>query len=203
VSENLLDGVRRQGLSVSVYRLGEVMPHARTGVMSHSRSLTEILLEGCLALGVVIRSGAVSDFSPVDVIAEFIAADVLDAGVTRAPGSCYHAVGERGLPLDDLLLGLRSLNALEVVSYSGFRRLVASKIATGSAPESVQKLAMLLPSDVVPESRPLAGLFFDPTSTGFRQNFASRCLELDFGWPAVTPEVIQVWCDGASRRTPA
>ncbi len=203
VSESLLDGVRRQGLSVSVYRLGEVMPHASTGVMSHSRSLTEILLEGCLALGVVIRSGAVSDFSPVDVVAEFIAANVLDAGVTQAPGSCYHAVGARGLPLDDLLLRLRSLNGLDIVSYSGLRRLVASRIDAGGAPEAVQKLSMLLPSDDVPESRPLAGLFFDPTSAGFRQNFASRCLELDFRWPAVTPEVIRVWCDGASRRTPA
>ena len=201
VAESLLIQARRQGLAVNVYRLGEVMPHTGTGVPSHTRSLTEILLETCRSLGVVTNTGAVSDFSPVDAVATFLASAVADSTASRSAGDCYHVVGERDVFLDDLLSQLRSIDQLDLVGYEDFRTRIHSEASAIDAPDAVSKLAVILPTAPLDALAPLGDLFFTSTATTFRDRFASRCRELNVDWPAIDSATLRVWCGGTTAST--
>lgn len=202
-AEKLLSAARDQGLPVSVYRLGEVMPHSGTGIVSHTGSLTELLLETCRMVGAITSTGAVSDFDPVDAIADFVARAVADSPGAQPLGDCYHVVGRHNLALDEVLGRLRELEDLEVLDYRDFRARVQSASSAATAPSAVSKVAMVLPDEPVDPQAPLAPLFFSSTASTFGARFAARCVEVDFDWPPVAVEVLTGWCrSGRSYASP-
>jgi amino acid adenylation domain-containing protein/thioester reductase-like protein len=189
-AEQLLLAARRQGLAVSIYRLGEVMPHSSTGIASYTGSMTELLLDGCRQLGLVTRTGAVGDFTPVDAVADFIAGAVARASAREPRGNCYHVVAPEHLALDELLDQLR----LEQVPYPEFRHRVQTEAQAADAPTALRKLALVLPDQPVDEQSPLAELFFTSTAGTYRDRFAARCAELGFEWPAIDTSLLAKWC---------
>lgn len=197
-AERLLTAAREQGLAVSVYRLGEVMPHTSTGVTSYTGSLTEMLLEGCRQLGMVTRTGAASDFSPVDSVAAFIARAVAEVSPSSPLGNCYHVVGPRDLRLDDVLDQLRVTAGLKEVSYDEFWQRIQEASRAEDAPGALRKLGLILPEQPEDEFAPLSDQFFTSTSPTFRRNFAARCAELDVDWPDIDTAVLETWCRGAT-----
>jgi amino acid adenylation domain-containing protein/thioester reductase-like protein len=200
-AERLLTAAREQGLPVDIYRLGEVMPHTRTGIVSHTGSLTEMLLESCGRLGVGVHTGAVSDFSPVEAVADFIARAVAEPSPANPSGSCYHVAGMRDLPLDEVLDQLSTTAGLTEVKYPEFWQLLQEEASNEAAPEAVRKLALVLPEQPEDEFAPLADQFFTSTSPAFRRNFLARCDELGLRWPDIDTTVLQRWCRGAAAVT--
>ncbi|MBN3928792.1 amino acid adenylation domain-containing protein [Streptomyces verrucosisporus] len=173
VAEALLrEARRRYGLPVSLYRMGEVMPHSRTGVLSHGGSLAEFVLTACAELGVRFETGARGDFTPVDNVGRFISAAVRE----RRLGETFHVVQREPTRLDDLMEGFGPARDLRHVTYREFRELVAAH----SSP-SLQRLAMVLPD---PDDGPgdLGGLFRDIPSPDFSRNCHRWVRSLDVEW---------------------
>lgn len=193
-AEQLLLAARQQGLAVSIYRLGEVMPHSSTGIASYTGSMTELLLDSCRQLGLVTRTGAAGDFTPVDAVADFLARAVARPSAAEPLGGCYHVVAPEHLSLDELLdqLGLTEL------PYAEFRRRVQAESLASDAPAAIRKLALVLPDRPADELAPLAELFFTSTSATYRDRFSARCAELGFSWPAVDADLLASWCDGSA-----
>jgi thioester reductase-like protein len=196
--ERLLATAREQGLVVHVYRLGEVMPHTATGIPSHTGSLTEMLLESCRRLGAVTRTGAVSDFSPVDAVAAFIGRAVAEPSPAAPAGGCYHVAGLADLRLDDVLRRLGDSAGLAEIGYPEFWRRLQDAAGDDDAPAALRKLAVVLPERPRDAQAPLAEEFFTSTSPTFRRNFLARCAELGVHWPAVDSAVLDAWCQGAN-----
>lgn len=197
-AERLLMAAREQGLAVNIYRLGEVMPDASTGIPSHTGSLTEMLLEGCRQLGLVIRTGAASDFSPVDAVAAFLGRAVAEASRLYPLGTCYHVVGRQDLQLDDVLAQLNTTAGLKEVGYAEFWQRLQHASNLADAPATLRKLALMLPEQPEDELAPLAGQFFASTSPAFRSKFVARCRELELKWPEIDTAVLDTWCGGVS-----
>ncbi len=197
-AERMLEAARQQGLVVNIYRLGEVMPHTSTGVASYTGSLTEMLLEGCQRLGMVSRTGAASDFSPVDLVTAFIARAVAEASPSNPLGSCYHVVGPRDVRLDDVLEQLSVTAGLKEVGYDEFWQRIQEASKAEDAPQALRKLALILPEQPEDEFAPLADQFFTSTAPTFRRNFAQRCAELGVDWPDIDTAVLETWCRGAT-----
>ncbi|HTZ42267.1 MAG TPA: amino acid adenylation domain-containing protein [Jatrophihabitans sp.] len=195
-AERLLGTAREQGLAVSVYRLGEVMPHRQHRVESYTGSLTELLLDGCRELGLVTRTGAAGDFTPVDAVAELIARAVTDPSDRRPAGDCYHVVGAEHLRLDALLDRLAAECGLATAGYAEFYQRVQAESLLPTASEAIGKLAVMLPEQPADEQAPLAGLFFTSTAAGYRDRFAGRCAELGLAWPEVDEATLTAWCTG-------
>ncbi|MCI0384304.1 amino acid adenylation domain-containing protein [Streptomyces sp. CNQ085] len=173
VAEALLrEARRRYGLPVSLYRMGEVMPHSRTGVLSHGGSLAEFVLTACAELGVRFESGARGDFTPVDNVSRFISAALRE----RCLGETFHVVQREPTRLDDLMGRFGPARDPRHVTYREFRELVAAQ----SSP-SLQRLAMVLPD---PDDAPgdLGGLFRDVPSPDFSRNCHRWVRSLDVEW---------------------
>jgi amino acid adenylation domain-containing protein/thioester reductase-like protein len=197
-AEKLLLAARDQGLAVHIYRLGEVMPHTSTGIPSHTGSLTEMLLEGCRQLGMVFRTGAASDFSPVDAVAAFIGRAVAEADRTIPLGATYHVAGKHDLALDDVLDRLSAVAGLKEVSYGEFWERLQDASKEKDAPQALQKLGLILPERPRDEFAVLADQFFTSTSPDFRRNFAARCDQVGLTWPEIDAAVLETWCRGAT-----
>lgn len=197
-AEKLLEAAREQGLVVNIYRLGEVMPHTATGITSHTGSLTEMLLEGCRQLGMVTRTGAASDFSPVDAVATFIGRAVGEASPSYPLGTCYHVAGTHDVRLDDVLDRLAAIASLREAGYGEFRQRLHEASRDEDAPQALQKLGLILPERPRDEHAVLADQFFTSTSPTFRSRFAARCEELGLTWPDIDTAVLETWCRGAT-----
>ncbi|MDQ1739917.1 MAG: hypothetical protein QOE53_1569, partial [Pseudonocardiales bacterium] len=197
-AEKLLTAAREQGLAVNIYRLGEVMPHTSTGIASHTGSLTEMLLEGCRQLGVVFRTGAASDFSPVDAVTAFIARAAAQSDRSNPLGACYHVAGTHDLALDDVLDRLSAIAGLKEVGYGEFWERIQDASREKDAPQALQKLGLILPERPKDANAVLADQFFTSTSPAFRRNFAARCHDLNLTWPDIDIAVLEIWCRGAT-----
>ncbi|WP_101256733.1 non-ribosomal peptide synthetase [Streptomyces barkulensis] len=178
VAEALLrEARRRYGLPVSLYRMGEVMPHSRTGVLSHGGSLAEFVLTACAELGVRFETGARGDFTPVDNVGRFISAAVLE----RRLGETFHVVQREPTRLDDLMGRFGPAREPRHVTYREFCELVA---AHSSPP--LRRLAMVLPD---PGDGPgdLGGLFRDVPSPEFGRNCHELVRSLGVEWHEAVP----------------
>ncbi len=77
VAERLLLAARERGASVTLYRLGEVMPCGELG-LPNQRALTHFLLSAIVQIGAKPDVALRSDWSPVDDVARRVIAAVLD-----------------------------------------------------------------------------------------------------------------------------
>ena len=89
MAERLIATAKERGVPVNVYRLGEVMPHSRSGV-ANPRSAFYLLTKACIALGRFPCINLSMDYSPVD----WVTSHILDHAVARhrEPGAfhLYH-----------------------------------------------------------------------------------------------------------------
>ncbi|MBO4209879.1 non-ribosomal peptide synthetase [Micromonospora echinofusca] len=89
VAERYLGAARRRGATVTVLRLGEVMPDADSGQPNRS-ALTHLLLAAFDRLGVRPAVSIRSDHTPVDYVSRRVVAAVLDPGVWGEPVHLFH-----------------------------------------------------------------------------------------------------------------
>ncbi|WP_441249421.1 non-ribosomal peptide synthetase [Kitasatospora sp. McL0602] len=120
-AERLLAAARRRGVPVTVHRLGEVMPHSRTGA-GNRRSQLDLLLRSCARLGLSPRTAAVTDWTPVDEVAAAV------VGALRAgrENETFHLLRPGSVRLDRALAALGSLVPLRPVDYPDFHRAVTA-----------------------------------------------------------------------------
>jgi amino acid adenylation domain-containing protein/thioester reductase-like protein len=141
VAESLVETARSRGIPASVYRLGEVMPHARHGV-PNARAFSHLLIKGCLALGVYPQSRAEIDYSPADYVSGAI---VHIARRMEGRGSTFHVCHPTGIPLGQLMRMWSSFgHTLVEVSYHEFWRRLASASADAKAGNELASLMFLL-----------------------------------------------------------
>ena len=119
------------------------MPHSRLGVFSHGGSLAEFLAGACVELGVWVRTGASSDFTPVDVVCRSIAAAVVQGEM----GGCRHVTQPHAMRLDDLLTCFAETFDLALVGDAEFAARLASRAERDGGSASIRLAAMLEGSD--------------------------------------------------------
>jgi amino acid adenylation domain-containing protein/thioester reductase-like protein len=71
VAEKLVTIARDRGLPVSIYRLGRVSGHSKTGVFNQNDFLYRLII-GCIKLGKAPDSNMIDDIAPVDYISKAI-----------------------------------------------------------------------------------------------------------------------------------
>jgi amino acid adenylation domain-containing protein/thioester reductase-like protein len=133
VTERRLAWARRDGVLVTVLRLGEVMPAADNGVPNTS-ALSHLLLSAFRRLGVAPDVDIWSDYTPVDYAARRIVAVALDPA---AWGSTFNIRHPRRVSFT------RLLPQLTPVSCTDFLATLAE--AAGSHDREPAMLAALLP----------------------------------------------------------
>ncbi|MFJ4567223.1 amino acid adenylation domain-containing protein [Streptomyces caelestis] len=192
VAEAMLQEASRQyGLPVSLYRMGEVMPHTRTGVFSHGGGLAEFVLDACAKLGVFFETDAVSDFTPVDHVSRFIAAAVRGGCL----GTTFHVVQREPIRLDDLLGRFAVEFGLRQVTYPEFHRMVGARDTA-----LMRKLVTILPDPGPGKAHGLHGLFRSVLSPDFSRNCHKLLQSIEVDWSPVGPEVFARY---ATSRRPA
>lgn len=72
VAERLVARARENGLDAAIYRLGEIMP-STTGGQPNEQALTHGFLHACVLLRAVPDAPILSDWTPVDIVARFVA----------------------------------------------------------------------------------------------------------------------------------
>ncbi|PPD36106.1 MAG: non-ribosomal peptide synthetase [Methylomonas sp.] len=104
VAEHLLQIARGRGLPVTVYRLGAVTGHSRTGAWNegdfHCR-----FLKACLELGMFPSNKAGFMLMPIDFVSSAI---VALAHLADSAGSTYHICNPQVTPMDDLIAWMDS-----------------------------------------------------------------------------------------------
>ena len=114
VAERLLDQAAERGMTVTVYRLGEIMPHSRTGVPSR-RGLPDLLARACLRVGMCFSSPIVLNYTPVDYASRLVV-----TAIARGESGHFHVRYPEPVAFDDLLAALQSRFGLTRVSYRQF-----------------------------------------------------------------------------------
>jgi thioester reductase-like protein len=160
VAERLLGLAEQRGIPIAVYRLGEVMPHSETGV-PNPRGLAELLVHACLRVGMTFTSPIVTDYTPVDQVAELVV-----AGLRAEATGHFHLLAPLPVRFDSLLSTFATPFGLRQVDYADFWHAVWRLAST--RPGEV-KLANLL--TVIPPADTRADLA-DQLAGGFRDNTA-------------------------------
>ncbi|HET7500116.1 MAG TPA: amino acid adenylation domain-containing protein, partial [Kofleriaceae bacterium] len=88
-AERMVQEAARQGLPVTIHRLGQVVGHSVFGV-AQTGDFVAHFLEGCVQLGRTIRSDAAIDLVPVDYVAHAIVA--IASRRDRETGAVHHIV---------------------------------------------------------------------------------------------------------------
>jgi amino acid adenylation domain-containing protein len=102
VAEAVADSARQRGAHITVYRVGEVMPHSELGV-PNDVALSWMLLRACALMSVFPRDAVTFDYSPVDWVADAIARSVTSRDGRDATFEVHH---RRRARLDDLVASL-------------------------------------------------------------------------------------------------
>jgi amino acid adenylation domain-containing protein/thioester reductase-like protein/non-ribosomal peptide synthase protein (TIGR01720 family) len=102
VAEHLLRIARERGLPVTVYRLGAVTGHSRTGAWNagdfHCR-----FLKVCLDLGMFPLNKASFMLMPIDFVSRAI---IALSNLDSSPGRTYHVFNPQPTPMEDLIAWL-------------------------------------------------------------------------------------------------
>jgi amino acid adenylation domain-containing protein/thioester reductase-like protein len=143
VAERLLAEARARGVSAVTYRLGEVMPHSRTGI-ANGRALLDTLIRSCLKLGLSFSSTLRLDYTPVDYIGSFLA-----AAVTAPPSGLatpvFHVFHPQAQSLERIFESFRKAGfTLRPVSYPAFHTALREACAAPAAdPDLLLTLALI------------------------------------------------------------
>jgi amino acid adenylation domain-containing protein/thioester reductase-like protein len=157
IAERLLAGARAQGLNLTLYRLGEVMPAAAQG-LPNEHALTHIILSTFVALQARPDAAIVSDWSPVDQVARDIVAAITRPGTW---GRAYHVFHPERVRFDEALD--RSGLPVQRLRSSEWLARLEARLATHPARELALLRSMLPAADAGDDAlrAALAGLLTD------------------------------------------
>jgi amino acid adenylation domain-containing protein/thioester reductase-like protein len=178
VAEKILMLARARGIPATVYRLGEVMPHSRTGIANPS-SVLDILLHGCTRLGMRFATQAVTDWTPVDKVSEFI---VGAARGGQAIDKYLHVLRPPGIRINDVLDAHGGRTPLREVPYSEFWATLERAVEQGDD-KRLTRLLSVLPDPRGQESpERLSGVFTDATKLFSAERAACLADSLGISW---------------------
>lgn len=190
VAERLLEHAAARGLPVTIYRLGEVLPHSRIGVPSH-RGLPDLIVKACLHTGMWFRSPVAMDCTPVDTVGSLVV-----AGVRRGERGYFHIVQPGAVCLDELLLCFEKRFSLEEVSYPTFWETL--RRATTDEPDQRDLVGVmaLLPrpeggADDAGTRAALTSLFWDDAKAVSRARTERLIADADLSWTPAGQDVFQ------------
>ncbi len=178
VAEKVVALARARGVPATIYRLGEVMPHSHTGI-ANPRSVLDSLVHACARLGLRFATSAVTDWTPVDKVSEFI---VGVAGSDREVAPFLHVVQPPGIRIEQVLDALGEVVPLREVTYAEFWD-VLGKAAELSAGRELAGLLSVLPDPrdlALPE--PLSGVFSDAATLFSAEQAACLAEDLGISW---------------------
>jgi len=185
VAERLVSEARRRGVAATTYRLGEVMPHSRTGI-ANSQALFDTLIRSCLKLGLSFATPLRFDYTPVDYIARFVAAAV---AAPTPPVSVFHVFHPEGQALETIFESLRNAGfPLRPVSYRSFHEALRRACDGPAADQDLLLTAALMPepaeADAARTDAKVAQIF---ANAGLRFSCANTLAALDrwgIRWPS-------------------
>jgi thioester reductase-like protein len=182
VAERLLDAAADRGIPVTVYRLGEVMPHSMRGVPSRG-GLVDQLVKSCLRIGACFRSPIVTDYTPVDLVSAIVC-----AGVAAGTRGWFHVLHPNPVRFDTLLGGFRDEFGLTELSYREFWNLLRDVVAADpSELELARVLAALPPAGPDVDDHTLrellTSLFRDGTRWVARRRVGDLLAGAALDWP--------------------
>ncbi|MEU4568325.1 amino acid adenylation domain-containing protein [Micromonospora sp. NPDC023956] len=150
VAERYLTAARRRGATVTLLRLGEVMPAADNGTPNR-RALTHLLLAACQRLGLRPDATISSDWTPVDYAARRIVAAVADR---TAWGRALHVLRPGSVDFTELPAGG---DAVPRVSCAQF--LAALRDAVTDGDRDAAALLALFPTRLGTDEEQLRAVF--------------------------------------------
>jgi amino acid adenylation domain-containing protein/thioester reductase-like protein len=189
VAERLLEGAADRGLPVTIYRVGEVMPHSIHGVPSRD-GLADLLVKACVRTGFWFRSPIVMDYTQVECVS-----GVVIAAMIRGESGYLHPVQPGLISLNDLLAAFRDEFRLVEVGYHAFRESVAATVSEHPEQRDLSRLLAVLP----PATESDSGAITESLTSLFRDSAAGRtgeradALIADAGlpWTPVGPDVFE------------
>jgi amino acid adenylation domain-containing protein/thioester reductase-like protein len=188
VAERLVDQAAERGMTVAVYRLGEMMPHSRTGVPSR-RGLPDLLAKACLRVGLCFSSPVVLNYTPVDYASQLVV-----AAIARGESGYFHVRYPEPVAFDDLLAALQAKFGLTRVSYGQFWYALRDLADSGTDDGVLGTFAVAPRADDGTEAqavRALAALFSDDlcaTSTARADRLMAAA---GLRWPAVGKDTFE------------
>jgi thioester reductase-like protein len=194
VAERLLGQAAERGVAVTVYRLGEMMPHSRTGVPSR-RGLPDLLAKACLRLGLCFSSPITMNYTPVDYASRLVV-----TAIARGETGYFHVRHPEPVRFDDLLTALQAEFGLTHASYRQFWTAMRDLADVGADEEVSGTLALVPDPDDESEASGLAALFGDDLSA-FSSTDRTDALMADAGirWPPIGAEIFRQYA--AHQRT--
>lgn len=197
VAEKILALGRARGIPSIVYRLGEVMPHSRTGIPS-PRGLADTILKGCLKLGMCFESSMKMDYTPVDYVSQLIVGTIKEG---RNQNDYLHVLQTRSLSFNEIFMGFQRQFGLRKVSYREFWRSLRETALRGPDEADLARLLALMPEPVNEAVDPdgtrtegeLASLFSGGTRTFSTERAAQLLRELAIHWPPVDQPVLDAY----------
>lgn len=155
-AEQILAAARGRGIPSTVFRLGEVMAHSRTG-RGNPRSVLELLLRACVRLRLRVATDAVTDWTPVDQAASAL----VEAVRTGRDNDSFHVLRPGAVRIDRLLALLHERLPLRETDYRTFHAQTTEGAAHGAAELAALRSLLPDPETVGPGVDALAGLFGD------------------------------------------
>ena len=186
VAERLIGQAGERGMTVAVYRLGEMMPHSLTGVPSR-RGLPDLLAKACLRLGLCFSSPIVMNYTPVDYASRLVV-----SAISRGETGYFHIRHPDPVPFDDLLAALRTEFGLTQVSYRRFWNAMRDLAHSGADDEVLGTLALMPRMDSGTEAAAvsrLAALFSDDLSASSTLRTDRLMAEIGIRWPRIDKAV--------------
>lgn len=204
VAEKLLALGRARGVPVTVYRLGEVMPHSRTGI-PNSRALVDAILRGCLKLGMYFDSQITMDYTPVDYVGRLIVGVIQDA---KQRDDCFHVFYPRSVSLNSIFESFgRAATDWKRAPYRTFWRTLQEASAHAPGDQDLAGLLALLPEPIDEANDPggertaeqLVRLFTDGTLHFSPERTLKALEELGIKWAPIDERVLDAY---AAHRSP-
>jgi amino acid adenylation domain-containing protein/thioester reductase-like protein len=208
VAERLLQQATERGVPVTIYRLGEVMPHSVTGVPSR-RGLADLLAKACLHVGMSFTSPIVMDYTPVNW-----ASRVVVAAVSRGETGYFHVRHPQPVVFDDLLAVLRREFGLPEVSYPSFWRATRALADEKPDDHELRGTLTIIPRaddrNEAEQAADLATLFQESASRSYATRTDRLMAEAGIRWPELSRDVFEryaayhrsSWNSGADQRSP-
>lgn len=201
VAERLLVEARTRGVSTVTYRLGEVMPHSRTGV-ANSRALLDTLIRACLRLGLSFETSLRVDYTPVDYVARFLSAALT---ARTLPTPVFHVFHPDAQPLEAIFKSFRTAGfMIRSVPYPAFHEALRNACAAPAAdPDLLLTLALLPDPSNASAGRWEAQLAEIVADAGGRFSCAqtlSAVESLGIDWPPPGARALETYADFHRRR---
>ena len=205
VSEKILWQARKNGVPITIYRLGEVMPNSHTGV-PNVKALFDLLIRVCVKLRLSFPHQLRLDYTPVDYVSRFIITSVNNS---KLNDSCFHLFHPDGILFDELLQRFYKLEfELRKVSYAEFWTILRENCVQNQEDKDFLSLLSLLPernistdiqnlecSAKLTELLPDNTLYFSCTKT------QAMLHEWNIDWPLVDRHIFDVYATWYAKQS--